>query len=88
MKQVAPAPPDLPAPPLLVPRPRLMQDPILRYGGMFVIGLAYRGTANNAAIQKLLHFAVSGGWAPPPLCPFPPLLPPPQLDCSSLEPCP
>lgn len=30
-----------------------------RYGGMFVIGMAYRGTANNAAIQKLLHFAVS-----------------------------
>ena len=26
---------------------------------MFTIGLAYRGTANNAAIQKLLHFAVS-----------------------------
>jgi hypothetical protein len=36
------------------------QDPILRYGGMFVTGLAYCGTSNNAAIQKLLHFAVSG----------------------------
>eukprot|EP00884_Botryococcus_braunii_P016818 jgi/Botrbrau1/381/Bobra.110_2s0036.1 len=35
------------------------QDPILRYGGMFVIGMAYRGTSNNGAIQKLLHFAVS-----------------------------
>ena len=35
------------------------QDPILRYGGIFTIGLAYRGTANNGAIQKLLHFAVS-----------------------------
>ncbi|CAL8468543.1 g8083 [Coccomyxa elongata] len=35
------------------------QDPILRYGGMFVMGMAYRGTANNGAIQKLLHFAVS-----------------------------
>ncbi|GAB4817108.1 hypothetical protein N2152v2_004154 [Parachlorella kessleri] len=35
------------------------QDSILRYGGMFVIGLAYRGTGNNAAIQKLLHFAVA-----------------------------
>ncbi|KAI7845077.1 hypothetical protein COHA_001442 [Chlorella ohadii] len=34
-------------------------DPILRYGGMFVLGLAYCGTSNNAAIQKLLHFAVS-----------------------------
>lgn len=30
---------------------------------MFVTGLAYCGTSNNAAIQKLLHFAVSG--APP-----------------------
>ncbi len=38
-----------------------LQDPILRYGGMFVLGLAYCGTSNNAAIQKLLHFAVSGG---------------------------
>ncbi|KAK9844017.1 hypothetical protein WJX81_001983 [Elliptochloris bilobata] len=35
------------------------QDPILRFGGMYVIGLAYRGTANNAAVQKLLHFAVA-----------------------------
>ncbi|KAK9804632.1 hypothetical protein WJX73_001394 [Symbiochloris irregularis] len=35
------------------------QDPILRYGGMYTIGMAYRGTANNFAIQKLLHFAVS-----------------------------
>lgn len=30
-----------------------------RYGGIFAIGMAYRGTANNAAIQRLLHFAVS-----------------------------
>ena len=29
-----------------------------RYGGIYAIGMAYRGTANNAAIQKLLHFAV------------------------------
>lgn len=35
------------------------QDPIIRYGAMYVIGMAYRGTDNNAAIQKLLHFAVS-----------------------------
>ncbi len=34
-------------------------DPIIRYGGMFTIALAYRGTGNNAAVQKLLHFAVS-----------------------------
>jgi 26S proteasome regulatory subunit N2 len=35
------------------------QDPILRYGGMYALGLAYRGTANNKAIHQLLHFAVS-----------------------------
>jgi HEAT repeat protein len=34
-------------------------DPILRYGGMYAVALAYRGTANNAAIRRLLHFAVS-----------------------------
>ena len=37
----------------------IMLDVFCRYGGMFVIGMAYRGTANNGAIQKLLHFAVS-----------------------------
>ncbi|CAO2817003.1 unnamed protein product [Amaranthus hypochondriacus] len=35
------------------------QDPILRYGGMYALGLAYRGTSNNKAIRQLLHFAVS-----------------------------
>ncbi|XP_078443197.1 26S proteasome non-ATPase regulatory subunit 1 homolog A-like [Wolffia australiana] len=35
------------------------QDPILRYGGMFALALAYRGTSNNKAIHQLLHFAVS-----------------------------
>lgn len=35
------------------------QDPILRYGGMYALALAYRGTANNRAIRQLLHFAVS-----------------------------
>ncbi|KAL7129237.1 hypothetical protein ABFS83_13G051700 [Erythranthe nasuta] len=35
------------------------QDPILRYGGMYAIALAYRGTLNSKAIRKLLHFAVS-----------------------------
>ena len=34
-------------------------DPILRYGGMYTLGLAYVGTANNKAIEKLLHYAVS-----------------------------
>ncbi|KAF5841250.1 armadillo-type protein [Dunaliella salina] len=35
------------------------QDPIIRYGAMYVLGMAYRGTSNNGAVQKLLHFAVS-----------------------------
>ncbi|CAO2200986.1 unnamed protein product [Urochloa humidicola] len=35
------------------------QDPILRYGGMYALALAYRGTANNKTIHQLLHFAVS-----------------------------
>lgn len=35
------------------------QDPILRYGGMYALALAYRGTSNNKAIRRLLHFAVS-----------------------------
>ncbi|XP_071713352.1 26S proteasome non-ATPase regulatory subunit 1 homolog A-like [Rutidosis leptorrhynchoides] len=35
------------------------QDPIIRYGGMYAIALAYSGTSNNKAIRKLLHFAVS-----------------------------
>jgi 26S proteasome regulatory subunit N2 len=35
------------------------KDPVLRYGGQFTVGLAYCGTANNGAIRKLLHVAVS-----------------------------
>ena len=34
-------------------------DPILRYGAMFTIGMAYAGTGNNKAIKQLLHYAVS-----------------------------
>lgn len=34
-------------------------DPILRYGAMYVLGMAYLGTGNNGAVQQLLHFAVS-----------------------------
>ena len=34
-------------------------DPLLRHGGMYALALAYRGTANNAAVRQLLHFAVS-----------------------------
>jgi len=35
------------------------KDPILRYGGMFMIGMAYGGTGANSAIKRLLHVAVS-----------------------------
>lgn len=35
------------------------RDPILRYGAMFAIGLAYAGTANNSGVRRLLHVAVS-----------------------------
>lgn len=35
------------------------KDPILRYGGIYTIGMAYCGTANNAAVRKLLQIAVS-----------------------------
>lgn len=35
------------------------KDAILRYGGVYTIALAYAGTANNKAIRRLLHIAVS-----------------------------
>ncbi|XP_049848626.1 uncharacterized protein LOC126315417 [Schistocerca gregaria] len=35
------------------------KEAILRYGGAFMIGMAYGGTGRNSAIQKLLHIAVS-----------------------------
>lgn len=35
------------------------KDSIMRYGAMFAIGCAYAGTSNNAAVKKLLHYAVS-----------------------------
>jgi len=35
------------------------KDPILRHGCMFAVALAYCGTANNSAIKRLLHVAVS-----------------------------
>ncbi|KTW26390.1 hypothetical protein T552_02872 [Pneumocystis carinii B80] len=34
-------------------------DPILRYGGIYTIAMAYCGTGNNKAIKRLLHTAVS-----------------------------
>jgi len=35
------------------------KDPILRWSGMYTVGMAYAGTGNNAAIRRLLHVAVS-----------------------------
>ncbi|KAI8924392.1 armadillo-type protein [Entophlyctis helioformis] len=35
------------------------KDPILRYGGMYTVAMAYAGTGNNKAIRRLLHVAVS-----------------------------
>ncbi len=35
------------------------KDPILRYGAMYCIGLAYAGTGNNNAFRKLLKISVS-----------------------------
>ncbi len=35
------------------------RDPVLRYGGMYAIAMAYCGTADNGAVRKLLHVAVS-----------------------------
>ncbi|EFA76166.1 26S proteasome regulatory subunit S1 [Heterostelium album PN500] len=37
------------------------KDPLLRYGGMYCIAMAYCGTGNNDALRKLLHYAVSDG---------------------------
>ena len=34
-------------------------DPILRYGGIQTLALAYCGTSSNKAVRKLLHVAVS-----------------------------
>ncbi|KZP16841.1 hypothetical protein FIBSPDRAFT_912172 [Athelia psychrophila] len=35
------------------------KDPILRYGGVYTLALAYAGTSNNNAVRRLLHIAVS-----------------------------
>ncbi|EQC29693.1 hypothetical protein SDRG_12693 [Saprolegnia diclina VS20] len=35
------------------------KDPIVRYGGVYTIAMAYVGTANNQAVKRLLHIAVS-----------------------------
>jgi 26S proteasome regulatory subunit N2 len=35
------------------------KDPIIRYGGMYTIALAYVGSGSNDAVRRLLHVAVS-----------------------------
>jgi 26S proteasome regulatory subunit N2 len=35
------------------------RDPIVRYGAMYAIAMAYCGTGDNASVRKLLHVAVS-----------------------------
>lgn len=35
------------------------RDPIVRYGAMYAVAMAYCGTADNKSIRKLLHVAVS-----------------------------
>lgn len=35
------------------------KDPILRWSAMYTVAMAYAGTANNGAIRRLLHVAVS-----------------------------
>jgi 26S proteasome regulatory subunit N2 len=35
------------------------KDPILRYGAMYTIGMAYAGSGNNEAFKKLIKFSVS-----------------------------
>jgi len=37
------------------------KNPILRYGAMYCIGLAYAGTGNNDAFRKLIKFSVTDG---------------------------
>jgi 26S proteasome regulatory subunit N2 len=43
----------------LIEQLSLDKDPILRFGAMYMIGLAYVATGNNKALRKLLHYAVS-----------------------------
>jgi 26S proteasome regulatory subunit N2 len=35
------------------------KDPLLRYGGIYTVSMAYAGTGSHKAIQRLLHVAVS-----------------------------
>ena len=35
------------------------RDPIIRYGAMYAVAMAYCGTSDNGAVRRLLHVAVS-----------------------------
>eukprot|EP01041_Mallomonas_annulata_P003308 gene3308-6550_t len=35
------------------------RDPIIRYGAMYAVAMAYCGTGDNSAVRRLLHVAVS-----------------------------
>jgi 26S proteasome regulatory subunit N2 len=43
----------------LITQLRAHKSPIMRFGGMLTVALAYAGTADNGAIARLLHEAVS-----------------------------
>lgn len=36
------------------------KDPIIRYGAMYLLGMAYVCTGRKSAIRKLLHYGVGG----------------------------
>ena len=44
---------------VLIEQLSIDRDPIIRYGAMFAIAMAYCGTADNGSVRKLLHVAVS-----------------------------
>lgn len=43
----------------LIDRLLANKDPILRYGGIYTVAMAYAGSGNNKAIERLLNIAVS-----------------------------
>ncbi|KAJ3223641.1 proteasome regulatory particle base subunit [Clydaea vesicula] len=44
---------------VLIEQLSLDKDPVLRYGGIYTVAMAYSGTGSNKAIRRLLHVAVS-----------------------------
>lgn len=43
----------------LIDKMLIEKDPILRYGAMYVIGMAYAGTSNSLAFKKLIKYSCS-----------------------------